>query len=402
MTRTVRHGNWSGQNARARGGLALAVLVLGVLATRSAPAQTFSVLYNFTCAPDGAYPYAGLVRDAAGNLYGTTIGGGSFSDGTVFKIDTTGDESVLHSFTGGADGEGPYAGLVFADGYLYGAASAGGPSDAGVVFKMTTRGKETVLHSFTGGDGDGAYPEGNLARDAAGNLYGTTYYGGASDYGVVFKVDTTNMETVLHSFAGYPTDGAYPHLSSLLLDTAGNLYGTTYVGGAYGDGVVFKLDTTNEKTVLHNFTGGADGGNPFGALFRNSAGSLYGTASTGGTAPCSYNGCGVVFRVSTTDRETALYSFAGSPTDGQSPMGGLVRDSAGNLYGTTPYGGAFDNGVVFKLDTTGKETVLHSFSPYSDGAVPQGSLVRDPAGNLYGTTNSGGASNCGVVFKLTP
>jgi len=405
MTRIVQPRNHI-RKVPARGGFVLVMSLLGMLATGPAQAATYKVLYNFKGGADGRYPYAGLVRDSAGNLYGTTSAGGDLSCGsgdgcgTVFKINTSGAESVLYAFTGGADGKYPYGGLVLAGAYLYGTASSGGKSGYGVVFKVniTTR-VETVLHSFTYTDGAGPYA--SLVRDSAGNLYGTADYGGPSGYGVVFKLNNPNTETVLHSFAGYPTDGAYPEYASVVRDTAGNLYGVTTYGGSYGDGVAFKLDTTNKETVLYDFTGAADGGNPYGTLLRDSMGNLYGTAELGGAGAsgCGYDGCGVVFKISTGGKEVVLHDFDNK--DGQYPFGGLVPDPAGNLYGTTSSGGAFGSGVVFKLNTTNTETVLHSFD-YSDGGDPIGGLVRDSAGNLYGTTYDGGASGYGVVFKLTP
>jgi uncharacterized repeat protein (TIGR03803 family) len=195
-------------------------------------ARTYTVLYSFAGGADGANPYAGLFRDASGNLYGTTYGGGASGLGTVFKVDTTGNETVLYSFIGGTDGKYPTGGLVRdASGNLYGTTHAGGSFFDGTVFKLDTNDKETVLHSFNIA-GDGYYPLAGLIRDPSGNLYGTT------EYNSLFKVDTNNKETVLHSFTG--TDGNTP-LGGLVRDAAGNLYGTTSAGGAHSYGVVFKL-----------------------------------------------------------------------------------------------------------------------------------------------------------------
>jgi uncharacterized repeat protein (TIGR03803 family) len=195
--------------------------------TQAASAQTFSLLYQFKSGNDGSQPYASLILDTKGNLYGTTEG------------DPTGQETVLYSFTGSTDGGSPEAGLIRdAKANLYGTTYLGGSSSAGTVFKLDPTGQETVLYSFTGG-ADGANPsEGSLIRDSAGNLYGTTPQGGASDFGVVFKLDPAGKETVLHSFSG--RDGKIPY-GTLVRDKAGNLYGTTYEGGAYGGGVVFKI-----------------------------------------------------------------------------------------------------------------------------------------------------------------
>jgi uncharacterized repeat protein (TIGR03803 family) len=205
----------------------------------------------------------------------------------------------------------------------------------------------TLLHSFSGGT-DGATPRAGLVRDAAGNLYGTTFYGGASNKGTVFKLDTTGTETVLHEFIGGPTDGANPY-AGLIRDAAGNVYGTTYYGGpnclpGSACGTLFMLDTTGAETVLHAFTGFPDAANPYGGVVRDQAGNLYGTTVNGGSA--SY---GTVFKLDTTGTETVRHSFTGGAADGRYPYAGLVRDAAGNLYGTTSFGGAFGKGTIFKL-----------------------------------------------------
>src|ERR1039458_5027725 len=190
----------------------------------------------------------------------------------------------------------------------------------------------------------------------------------------------TATETVLHHFAS-PPQGAYPE-AGVVRDPAGNLDGTTVNGGAAGWGVVFKLDTAGRQTVLYNFTGGADGGNPSGGVIGDSAGNFYGTTLNGGAASW-----GVVFKLDKSGHETVLYSFTGG-TDGWNPSGGVIRDSAGNLYGTTQIGGAEGWGVVFKLDKSGQETVLYSFTGGTDGWNPSGGVIRDSAGNLYGTTST--------------
>jgi uncharacterized repeat protein (TIGR03803 family) len=410
MTNLAQHRGWSWRVrvGVATGALALLV-VLGrvVVMTPSAEAHadaTFTVLYSFKGGADGATPKAGLLRDAAGNLYGTTYYGGTSNFGTVFKLDTTGEETVLHSFTGVPDGRYPYAGLVRdAAGNLYGTTYYGGASNCflgcGTVFMLDTTGAETVLHSFTGVP-DGENPYAGVVRDQAGNLYGTTVNGGAGgsgSYGTVFKVDTTGTETVLYSFRN-GNNGVAPR-AGLLRDPAGNLYGTAF-GGANNDGIVFKLDTTGAGTVLHTFTGEADGKDgvfPFAGLIRDAAGNLYGTTSQGG----AFGYWGTVFKLDTTGKETVLYSFTGG-ADGSYPYAGLVRDPAGNLYGSTKNGGVSNKGTVFKLDTASGETLLHIFrGGTTDGAFPMASLVRDSAGNLYGTTSFGGAFGKGTIFKLS-
>jgi uncharacterized repeat protein (TIGR03803 family) len=367
--------------------LTLAILVFTTLA---AQAQTYSVLYSFT-GKHGKYPQAGLIHDHKGTLYGTTTHGGAYNDGTVFELKTTGKLKVLHSFSGGADGKTPQAGLVRDSlGNLYGTTFAGGAYNRGVVFKVDTTGVETVLHDFKGRP-DGKNPVAGLALDSLGNLYGTTLMGGTYNQGSVFKVDATGLETILYSFLG--SDGGFPR-AGVVLDSEGNLYGTTGAG-AYGYGTVFKLDTTDVETVLYTFSGGDDGALPMAGVVRDSAGNLYGTAASRGAY-----GYGAVFKLNTKGDEKALYSFADT-ADGGGPVAGLMRDSVGNLYGTASGGGDYNYGVVFKVDKTGTETVLHSFTG-ADGVMPQAGLVRDAAGNFYGTTYRGRTYNQGVVFKISP
>jgi len=386
----------------ARAALALAVgLVPTLAAQRSAQAQTFTVLYTFKNTAAGYLPDASLISDAAGNLYGTTQYGGTKGGfGTVFKLDTTGKESVLRSFAGTPDAEDPYSGLTRDKaGNLYGTTLYGGTKAGfGTVFKLRPGGKETILHSFAGTP-DGEDPRSVLVRDTAGNLYGTTQYGGTNGgFGTVFKLDPKGKLTLLHSFAGTP-DGEDPY-AGLLRDKAGNLYGTTLYGGTNGGfGTVFKLDAKGKLTLLHSFAGTPDGEDPQAGLLRDAAGNLYGTTQYGGTN----GGYGTVFKLNAKGKLTLLHSFAGMP-DGQNPYGRLIRDPAGNFYGTTFYGGTSGYGSVFKLDTAGKLTVLHSFNFSPDGGHPIAGLILDKAGNLYGTASAGGdpTCGCGTVFKVTP
>jgi uncharacterized repeat protein (TIGR03803 family) len=303
-------------------------------------AKTEVVLHNFASPPNGAYPAWGVVRDSAGNLYGTTNGaysdvggGGTNNAGVVFKVDTSGNETVLHSFTGGADGNSPNGVILDSAGNLYGVTESGGGNGVGVVFKVVTSG-ETVLYSFTGGN-DGGYPNG-VTFDSAGNLYGTTTYGGASGAGVVFKVGTSG-ETVLYTFTG-GNDGANPY-AGVILDSVGNLYGTTSGGGASGAGVVYKVDTSGNETVLYGFTGGADGDSPYAGVVRDSVGNLYGTTAFGGTAAE-----GVVFKVDTSGNETVLHTGHRGLDGDQPDTAGVILDSVGNLYGTNAFGGAGGGG----------------------------------------------------------
>jgi uncharacterized repeat protein (TIGR03803 family) len=376
--------------------LTVAMFALAAFGTPAAQAQTYTVLHRFTEA-DGGAPYAGLIADPAGDLFGATSYGGPYFSGTVFKQGKT-QLIVLHSFTGRADGAAPCAGLIRdSAGNLFGTTEAGGKARNGTVFKVDAAGVETVLHSFTGGL-DGGTPCAGLLLDAAGNLYGTTTAGGTSNWGTVFKLDKTG-ETVLHSFTG-GSDGGGP-AAGLIQDPAGNLYGTTESGGTVA-GTVFKLDRAGTETVLYSFTGGADGGYPYAGLTRDSAGNLYGATVAGGSS-----GYGVIFKLDTTGNETVLHAFTGG-ADGGSPFGTPIQDSEGNLYGTTQNGGSAGNGVVFELNTTGTETVLYNFAEAVDGRQPYAGLFRDSAGNLYGTTVYGGGSNpcnessCGVVFKIAP
>ncbi len=432
MTNLEQHRARPPKDASAGGTVALAVvLVLAVVAAQPALAQTYTVLYSFTGNSDGQGPTAGLVWDTAGTLYGTTVegGGGGHSQngyGTVFKVKENGIETVLYRFNGTNHGGNPSAGLIRdAESNLYGTTSSGGRGGLGTAFKLSKGGKETVLHSFTGYPSDGALPAAGLVQDSAGNFYGTTSQGGSGSgsacdsypygCGTVFKLDTSGTESVLYSFAG-GTDGGDPQ-AGVILDAAGNLYGTTANGGdlscnnGFGCGTVFKVDTSGTESVLYSFTGKPDGAYPYAGLTLDAAGNLYGTTIYGGISgyACDAQGCGVVFKVDTTGTETVLYSFKGGP-DGAGPEAVLIQDAQGNFYGTTSGGGSrcCDSGAVFKLDTTGKETVLHRFGTGSDGHGPSGGLIRDAKGDLYGTTGSGGDMNCGggygcgVVFKLRP
>ena len=360
------------------------------------PSGQEKVLYTFMGGTDGGNPVGGLIRNSAGTLVGATANGGASKQGAVYGLDTTGHETVLCSFPSPADGGEPSAAVMRdSAGNLFGTTLYGGKSDAGTVYKVDASGRETILYTFTGG-ADGANPFAGVITDGAGNLYGTTEFGGTWNAGTVYKLDSAGNETVLHSFAFFPFgDGALP-FGGLVRDAEGNLYGTTIAAGTSFAGIVYKLDPAGNETVLYNFTGGTDGADPYSNLILGPDGGLYGTAYLGGGA-----GAGVVFKVDTAGVEKVLYSFTGG-VDGANPFGGLVADSEGNLYGTTTGCGTSNCGVVFKLDTTGKETVLYSFTGGDDGGYPDAGVIRDPAGNLYGTTVSGGTANAGVVYRLNP
>jgi len=383
-------------------------------------AQNFTVIHAFSGPPsDGANPFAGLTFDGAA-LYGTTETGGGSCCGTIFKLTGNGLETVLYNFTGGAD-QGFPAGTLIRDaaGNLYGTAQHGERSGAGSVFQVTPSGQLTTLYQFTNGT-DGGYPLSGLIRDENGNLYGTASSGGVlscnggGGCGVVFKVDPAGKENVLYAFDAI-AGGQFP-ASSLVHDGAGNLYGTTPTGGntacnaPYGCGVVFMLSPTGKETVLHTFAGGSDGAFPEAGLTLDSRGGAYGTTVEGGGTGCLGIGCGIVFRINRSGF-SIVYRFRGSP-DGAYPDANVVTDPTGNVYGTTEYGGSTECaplgcGTVFKLDGTGKESVLHTFHMATDGGAPLDPLVRDRAGNLYGTTSNWGPSTCnqygcGTVFRLTP
>jgi uncharacterized repeat protein (TIGR03803 family) len=384
-------------------GMAVATVSVGLAAAQAqTTVQQLQVLYTFTGGTDGGNPEAGLIRDSAGNLYGTTYaGGGDCSCGVVFRVSKTGVESVLYAFSGDPDFGGPDGGFPMGSltsdrsGNLYGATTAGGDPFFGVVFRLDREGRYSVLHRFVGSDG--SFPLG-LTHDA-GNLYGVTLQAKEGNCcGAVYRVDSIGKETPLAFFSGF--DGSDPY-GDLVLDAKGNLYGTTASGGASVLGVVFKLDKIGNLKVLHSFAGGAtDGANPYSGLLADGSGNAYGTTYSGGSSDK-----GVVYRIDQTGEVTVLYSFTGG-ADGGNPLGGLVRDSDSNLYGTTLKGGIGCSGpqpgcgVVFKLDKTGEESVLHAFSGGADGAGPEyEKLVRDNSGNLYGTTAGGGAGY-GVVFAI--
>lgn len=300
-------------------------------------------------------------------------------------------EKVIYSFAG-SDGARPSSVLIMdASGNLFGVTRFGGANNFGTVFKVSPRGKEKVLYSFAGGS-DGGHPVGGLAMDSAGNLYGTTLDGGANDLGTVFKLTSHGKKKILHSFA---SDGdTYAPNSPLIMDADGNLYGTTTMGGVADNGTVYKVTPTGQETVLLSFMGGSEGFFPAGGLIMDASGNLYGTAQLGGA-----NGVGAVFKLTPGGQETILYSFDYG-NYGQQPAGGVIMDDSGNLYGTTSGGGEFDQGIVFKVTPEGQETILYAFDGGTGGGTPFARLVMDASNNLYGTTYSGG--NGGTVFKLTP
>jgi uncharacterized repeat protein (TIGR03803 family) len=360
-------------------------------------AQTVTTLHSFN-GGDGRSPEATLVQGSDGNFYGMTALGGAHARGTVFRIDPAGSLTTLHSFSGfPGDGAVPVGGLIQGtDGDFYGTTASGGAFFQGTVFRMTSSGAITLLHSFNSFLGEGAVPVAGLVQGSDGNFYGTTLFGGAHFKGTVFKIDATGSLTTLHSFSGSPRDGANP-LAALVQGSDGNFYGTTGSGGAHVQGTVFRITPAGAVIVLHSFSGFPnEGAVPFAGLLQGSDGNFYGTTALGGA-----HFKGTVFKINATGSFTTLHSFSGSPSEGANPVAGLVQGSAGNFYGTTAFGGAHVNGTVFNIDATGSLTTLHSFSGSpGEGAVPFAGLVQGSDGNFYGTTALGGAHGEGTVFKF--
>ena len=402
-----------------------------------------TVIYAFQGGEHGANPQAGLIADAGGALYGTTAYGGSRSCpgnygqgcGTVFELTPARrgyTERVLHAFEARSDGADPVAGLfVDATGEFYGSTFSGGTSSNGTAFKLTPTGaggyKEKVLHAFLcedcRGGRDGGRPAAGFIADAGGALYSTTFDGGAGcppnseGCGTVFKLAPTSAggfkETVLYAFEG-GSDGVAP-LAGLIADATGALYGTTEGGGtpsSYCCGTVFKLAPNKggyAESLLYVFRGGSDGAYPpgGGGLIADKSGALYGTTSQGGGDCSSSGGCGIAFKLTpkkSAYTESVICAFRGGD-DGSNPVGGLIADAAGALYGTTSAGGRSGAGTVFKLTPERRgyrESVVYAFRGGDDGSNPAGGLITDTAGALYGTTTNGGRYDGGTVFKITP
>jgi uncharacterized repeat protein (TIGR03803 family) len=381
--------------------------------TKAWAAPKYKVLRAFTGGNDGGGLWGSLVFDTRGNLYGTTSGAGAYGQGIVFKLALGSNgkwtETVLHNFPSFPnDGQGPTSNLtVDAGGNLYGTAAGGGEHHSGVAFKLA-KGSwvESILYSFCAKPkcSDGGSPYAGLVRDKTGNMFGTGY--------AAFELSPGSdgwKEVALHDFACRNKDGCEP-LAGVILDAAGNVYGTTEMGGnprcGGGCGTVYQLRPTSggwKEHILHDFGAIGDGAVPgVGALILDSAGNLYGTTGGGGTT-----GNGTVFKLtlgaSSRWKETILHSFTGG-ANGIEPTAGVVMDKAGNLYGTTSAGGtnSCGCGLIYKLvpGSNGKwtYTVLHRF----DGAGPNANLIMDSKGNLYGTTTTGGAGGYGVAFELAP
>lgn len=402
-------------------------------------ASTFKVIYTFGThgSSDAALPYAPLAMDNAGHLYGTTPVGGAYGSGTVFELVPTSSgswkEKILHSFSNGTDGGYPYAGVIFdAQGNIYGTTQQGGITSSscgsgscGVVFELVKANnwQETVLYSFTGNE-DGSAPAAPLLFDSAGNIYGTaegggTFVGCYYGCGVAFELEKSSSgwtEKVLHTFTDWPTDGAYP--TAGFIWNGADLLGTTSTGGVgpccggYDGGTIFQLspnsDGTWTESLFYTFcaqTNCADGTTPWGGVVLNN-GNMFGTTSNGGAT-----GYGVLYERLTSGSTATKFSFAG--TGGENPIGPIVLRQA-VVYGATEQGGLTTNtcapfqngnGVVYKLSqVSGKlsETVLHSFTGGADGCIPQANLIVDGTGHLYGTTELGGKYGMGIAFEVTP
>jgi uncharacterized repeat protein (TIGR03803 family) len=399
-------------SASAKGtlGWALAVVLgLGAVAAQQAKSQTFTVTHSFTGGSDGANPLSGMFF-AGGNLFGVASSGGSSGLGVVFRLSLTGQETVLHEFTGGTDGANPQGRLVMdRNGNFYGTTYAGGISNAGTVFKVTRKGVETVLYSFTSTP-DGANPVAGLAIDKLGNLYGTTTAGGANGNGTVFKLAIPTVaggewtEEVLYSF-GKGTDGTIP-VAGVTFDASGNLYGTTSAGGTHGYGTVFQLTPSGSawtETILHHFALANDGGVPYAGLVLGSDGNLYGATTEGGAG--GQNGGGTIFELTHTSSGwtfSELYGLSGWGISGSYRNLLLV---SGKIYATTHCDGPSSAGTVYELTHSGSAWTynpLYNFTGGSDGLFSISNLAADKYGNLYGTTLGGGAHGFGVAFKVTP
>jgi uncharacterized repeat protein (TIGR03803 family) len=354
---------------------------------------------------------SGLVLGKDGNLYGTALGG-DYNRGVIFKVTRTGVESVVHSFNPATGDGGEPSGLILgSDGNFYGTTIAGGTNDAGTVFKLTPDGTESVVYSFKGYPSDSAYAASGLFQASSGNFYGTSEFGGPENKGTVFEVSPSGIETVLYSFGSVANDPAFGY-SSLVESDDGNFYGVSYLGGTSNEGAVFKITPEGILTLAHSFTGGPSDGMFLyqRGLLKGKDGNFYGVAGSGGP-----KGGGIVYKLTPAGKETIVYAFdptTGDPKAAAGPEGTLVEDGNGNLYGATQYGGssrttsanpdADPSGTIFEITAAGTAVILSNFGPTNaDGTHPSGSLVLDKDGTLYGVTSSGGTNDSGVFYKIT-
>jgi len=392
-----------------RNRLAGSAMFLLTVAISTAPAQTFTPLHDFTGGTDGAFPQAALIRDAAGNLFGTTTSGG-IGDGTVFKIDSTGKETILFAFDAFVSGINPTSALIQdLAGNLYGIAD-GGPGGSGVVYKLSQQGQQELLFAFQGGltNRNPKVPTGGLFMDDSGDIFGTTLFGGPGNCqlgcGTVYRLDQAGKLQVLYQFTG-GADGNQP-FGPLVHDADGNLYGVAQAGGNLacpeaprtGCGTIFKLSKNGGFKVLHTFEGGLDGAAPRAGLFRDASGNLYGSTAEGGST-----NSGTLFKIATDGTYGILHQFGRK--EGIAPNGALISDEAGNLYGTAQLGGAHNLGTVFELSLDGQLKVLHAFRGGFDGATPFAGVIRDAEGHLYGTAVKNSLIQTiqgGSAFRITP
>lgn len=403
MMRTIAaavHGRCRGRGGVA--GRALGVLAgLGLALAAAADTVSESVLYAFS-GPDGSGPNAPLILGSDGNFYGTTPRGGAYGDGTVFRLSPQGALTVLHAFKGGADGTLPQGGVIQAgDGAFYGTTLGGGAGSYGTVFRIDGAGNYSVVASFAAGQGN--YPYAGLVAGGDGNFYGVTYEGGSYNLGTVFRVTPAGVISTLHSFAGLP-DGANP-VAPLALGPGGMLYGSTLNQGAGSQafGTLFRIGIGGGAlTTLVSFqnTPGAsgNGGSVRAGLVLGSDGNFYGTTSVLGGP----NSAGTVFRLTPAGALTTLHAFDGH-VEGGIPYGGLIQGGDGSLFGVNTSGGGSPDelGTVFRLTPQNALLSLHLFGGGADGVMPEASLVRGGDGALYGTTTLGGGANLGIVFRLT-
>jgi len=364
------------------------VLCITTALTCSAQLTT---LHSFAGA-DGAHPYAGLLLSSDGNYYGTTVQGGAHESGSVFKITPSGTLTTLHSFNG-SDGLTPYAGLVLGnDGNFYGTTNNGGYHSIGEVFKITPGGTLSILHAFNYNYGDGGYP-GGLVLGRDGSFYGTTSLGGYQNKGTFFVVSPDG--STFATLYGFESSMGNNPTAALVLGSDGNFYGTAPAGGANASGTVFKITPGGTPTLLYSFCSQpncTDGASPSSSLLLASDGNFYGTTYGGGDYQF-----GAVFKITPSGAVTKLHSF--DRIDGRNPLGALIQAHDGNFYGTTAAGGTHDVGTIFQMTPAGVLTSLYSFNT-SDGSNPNSGLVQGNDGKFYGTTNNGGANNDGTVFKF--
>jgi uncharacterized repeat protein (TIGR03803 family) len=374
------------------------VLLALAVSPDSASAVTVNPLHLFTGSSDGGTPAAGLVSGNDGFFYGTASAGGMNGNGTVFRISSAGVKTNLYLFTGHADGASPGAPLIQGnDGSFYGTTFFGGSNDEGVVFEITSAGTLTTLWQFSGG-ADGGEPVAALVQGNDGNFYGTTSQGGAHSAGTVFWITPPAVFTNLYSFTG-GADGGIP-AAGLIQGLDGSFYGTTSAGGTGGNGTIFQITSAGTLTTLYRFLGGAgDGSEPEAGLIQVNSTNFLGNTYFGGT-----NDNGVAFRLNITgtgsNTVTILHSFTGG-TDGANPVAGLMVANDGRYYGMASGGGsAGNNGTIFRTGATGGFTNLYKFTGLTDGAVPLAGLVQDTNGYFYGTCSAGGTADNGNVFQL--